>query len=215
MDAQAALPHHARVHAQGGHARPRHDVPHLHGSGQPRFRLRGGHGAEIPRRTRAAAGGYGAVRQLAVHRGRAQRLPQLPLTDLGRHRPGPHRHVAVRVRGRHGLRALRGVHAGRADVLRKTARPDGRRLGAVVPRFHGWPATGTARRETDGRGLGRPPDDRFPGGATEAVPGDARRRRRPVGRAVRAYHQPSAGTSPGTGRWTNAYSCATRCRALG
>ena len=90
LDAQGPLRDHARVHAEEGRARPRHDAAHLHDPGQPRLRVRGRHGQEVPGRPRAAAGRDRAVRQLAVHRGPAQRLRQLPQPHLDRHRPRPH-----------------------------------------------------------------------------------------------------------------------------
>src|SRR5215218_196487 len=68
-DAEAPLRHHAQLHAEGGLARARHDVPHRDRAGEPRFRLRGRHGQEAARLARAAAGRDGAVRELALHRG--------------------------------------------------------------------------------------------------------------------------------------------------
>ena len=38
-DAQGPLQDHDRLYAEGRHARPRHDVPHLHGAGEPRLLL--------------------------------------------------------------------------------------------------------------------------------------------------------------------------------
>ena len=38
VDAQGPLQDHARLHAEEGHARPRHDAAHLHRAGQPRLR---------------------------------------------------------------------------------------------------------------------------------------------------------------------------------
>ena len=70
----------------------------------------------------AAADRHGAVRQFAVHRRQAERLPVVPLRDLARHRQRPHRHAAVRLRGRHGLRALCRLGARRADVFRQARR---------------------------------------------------------------------------------------------
>ena len=37
-DAQEPLRHHDRLHAEGWQPRPRHDVPLVHGAGEPRFR---------------------------------------------------------------------------------------------------------------------------------------------------------------------------------
>ena len=52
----------------------------------------------------AAAGRDRALRQLAVLRGQGERLAVLAGADLAGHRPGAHRHAALRLRGRHGLR---------------------------------------------------------------------------------------------------------------
>ena len=49
-DAEGPLQDHDRLHAEGRHARPRHDVPHLHGADQPRLLLRSRHGEEAARR---------------------------------------------------------------------------------------------------------------------------------------------------------------------
>ena len=59
--------------------------------------------------------------------GAAERLPQLPQPRLDRYRSRPLRHPAVRVRGRHGLRALRRARARRADVFRLPRRQVHRR----------------------------------------------------------------------------------------
>ena len=69
-----------------GTLRPRHDVPHLHGAGEPRLRLRSRHGEEAARVAGAAAGRNRAVRQFAFHRRQAERLSVLALGDLARHR---------------------------------------------------------------------------------------------------------------------------------
>ena len=95
----------------------------------------------------AAAAGHRAVRQFAVHRGPAERLPVLPRPCLDRHRQRPLRHPAGDVRGRLRLRALRRV-AGRpgADVFRLSQRRLHRRRRQPLPRLHGragcttWPA---------------------------------------------------------------------------
>ena len=129
----------------------------------------------------AAAGGDRALRLLAVLRGPGQRLAVLAGAHLARHRPGPHRHAALRVRGRHGLRALRRLRARRADVLRLPRRALHRRAGAVLPRLPRRPAAGAAGREADAQRLGRPPDHALPRGAHQALHGDARRRRRARG----------------------------------
>ena len=146
LDAQGPLSHHARLHAQEGQSRPRHDAAHLHHPGQSRLRVRGRHGAQVPGRPGAAAGRHGDVRQLAVHRGQAERLPQLSQPHLDRHRSRSLRHAAVRVRGRHGLRALCRLRARRADVLRLPRRPLHRRERPELSRLPRRPAAGAAGR---------------------------------------------------------------------
>ena len=85
----------------------------------------------------------------------------LPQPHLVRHRPAPHRHAAVRVRGRLRLRALRRLHARRADVLRVPRRQVHRRRRAELPRFPRRQAARAARRAADARATGsttsRPP----------------------------------------------------------
>ena len=82
--AQGPLRDHAQLHAEGRQPRPRHDAAHLHHPGQPRLFVRSRHGEEVPRRPGAAAGGDGAVRQLAVHRGQAQRLSRASAATSGK-----------------------------------------------------------------------------------------------------------------------------------
>ena len=89
--------------------------------------------------------------------------------DLAGHRPGADRHAALRLRGRHGLRALRRLRARRADVLRLPRRPLHRRARPVVPRLPRRAAAGAARREADALGLGRPSDDDLPRGAASSA----------------------------------------------
>ena len=179
-DAEGPLQDHDRLHAEGRHARPRHDVPHLHGADQSRLLLRSRHGEEAARLARAAAGRDRAVRQLAVHRRQAERLPLVPLGNLARHRQSARRHAAVRVRGRHGLRALRRLRARRADVFRQARGRIYRRVRTCRSAIC-WPAscraTATARHAV---GLGQPRLDDFPRGAAEALSRNARRRCRAV-----------------------------------
>ena len=85
-DAQGPLQDHDQLHAEGRPVRPRHDVPDLHGADQSRLLVGSRHGQEAARLGRAAAGRHRAVRQFAVHRRQAQRLPVVPLRDLARHR---------------------------------------------------------------------------------------------------------------------------------
>ena len=62
--------------------------------------------------------------------GKPNGYQELPQPHLGRHRPAPHRHAAVRVRGRLRLRALLRLCARCADVLRLPRRPVYRRRRA-------------------------------------------------------------------------------------
>ena len=186
LDAQGALPDHARLHAQEGRHGARHDGPHLHGAGQSGLRVGIRHGAQDAGRSRAPAGRDGPVRQLALRRGQAQRLLLLSQPCLGGHRPGSLRHPALRLRGRHELRALCRLRARRADVLRLPRRHLCRCERPVLPRLSRRKPAGAARREADDVGLGGPPDDAVPGGPAQALYRDARRRRRAVAAAVRA-----------------------------
>ena len=81
--------------------------------------------------------------------GKAERLAVVAGADLAGHRPGAHRHAALRLRGGHGLRALRRLRARRADVLRLPRRQLPRRSRPVVPRLPRRPPAGAARREAD------------------------------------------------------------------
>ncbi len=56
-DAQGPLQADGCLHAKGRHPWHADDAPDLHGSGEPRFRVRGRHGAEDARGAGAAAGG--------------------------------------------------------------------------------------------------------------------------------------------------------------
>ena len=126
------------------------------------------------------------VRPLAADRGQAQRLSELPQPYLGGHRPAPHRHAAVRVRGRLRLRALLRLCARRADVFRLPRRQIYRRRRAELPRFPARRAARAARREAAAERLGRPSVDRFPRSAPEELPRNARRRWRALGADLRA-----------------------------
>ena len=142
-DAQGPLQHHAPLHAQGRRLWAGDDVPHLHGAGESRFLQRSRHGQEIPRRPGAAAGGHRAVRQFAVPRRPAQRLPVLSQPDLDRCRQCALGHAALGVRGRHGLRALCRLRARCADVFRLSRRQIYRRRRQELPRFSGRQRSGT------------------------------------------------------------------------
>ena len=136
-DAEGPLRDHARLHAEGRRLWAGDDVPDLHGPGQFRFRLRSRHGEEIPRGARAAAGRDRALRQFAVPRGQAERLPVLSQPHLDRCRQCARRHAALRVRGRLRLRALCRLRARCADVFRLSRRPLYRCRRQIVPRFPG------------------------------------------------------------------------------
>ncbi len=168
-----------------GKLRPRHDVPHLHGADEPRLLLRSRHGEKAARRAGAAAGRDRAVRQLAVHRRQAQRLPVVPLGDLARHRQPARRHAAVGVRAGHGLRALRRLCARRADVFHQARRQLHRRVRQIVPRPSRRQARFPATRATISDWANHV-STIFPGGAAQALHRDARLRRRAVAPAAGA-----------------------------
>ena len=110
------------------------------------FSLGSRHGQEAARVAGAAAGRDRLVRQFAVHRRQAERLPVVPLGNLARHRCRPRRHAAVDVRAGNGVRALGRLCARRADVFRQARRHLYRRRRPVVPRSAG----GQARRSLPG-----------------------------------------------------------------
>ncbi len=169
LDAQRPLSDHARLHAQARHAGARHDEPNLHSTGQSGLCRRSGHGPQVSGRHCAAARGDGAVRQLALHRKPAKRLPELSQPHLDRHRPGPLRRSAAGLRGRLRLRALCRLRARCADVFRLSGRHLSRCLRPVVPGFPRRSPAGPAGRNPALGGLGRPSDDGVPGGSAEAL----------------------------------------------
>ena len=172
---------------------------------------------------RAAAGRDRAVRQLAVHRRQAERLPVVPLRNLARHRQRARRHAAVGVRARHGLRALRRLRARRADVFRQARRQLHRRVGQLVPRSSrrqaACPAsappcrTGPTTSRRFFRRCGSSATSRC--AAPTAGRGAGCRRCRRSGSACSTTTTAStpAGTSSRTGPRRSARSCATTCRS--
>ena len=185
----------------GGRARPRHDAPHLHGAGQPRLRRRSGHGGEAPRVPGVAAGGDRAVRQLALHRGQAQRLPFHARAGLDGHGPGPHRHPRRGVRAGLRLRALRRMGARRAHVFRGAERQVAGRGRPELPRLHGGPPRRRARGRARHHGrLRRPRHHRLHRRPPQALPGDARRRRGRPGHADGGARRCGSGCSTTTRR---------------
>ena len=141
-DAQGPLRHHAQLHAEGRRLWAGDDVPHLHGAGESRFRVRSRHGEEIPRRPGAAAGGDRAVRQFAVPRRQAERISLIPRhiwTDVDNARAGMLPWV---FEDGMWLRALCRLRARCADVFRLSRRQIYRRGGQELPRFsrrHAFP----------------------------------------------------------------------------
>ena len=131
-DAQGPLQDHDRLHAEGRPIRPRHDVPDLHGADQSRLLLGSRHGQEAQGLGGAAADSDRAVRQFAVHRRQAQRLPVVPLRNLARYRQCTLGHDSLGVRGRHGIRALGRLRARCADVFRQARRRLYRRRRLLV-----------------------------------------------------------------------------------
>ena len=89
------------------------------------------------------------------------------------------RHAALRVRGRHGLRALCRLRARRADVFRQARRLH-RHVRPVVPRSAQGQAARPSGPARDAVGLGQSRLDDFPRGAAEAFPRNARLGRRAV-----------------------------------
>ena len=118
-NAQRALSHHDRLHAQGREVRSRYDVPHVHGADESGLLIRSRHGEEAAGLARAAAGGDGDVRQFTLHGGQTQRLSVVPVRDLARHRSRSLRHAAVGVRTGYGVRPVRRLRSLGADVFRQ------------------------------------------------------------------------------------------------
>ena len=144
------------------------------------------YGRQVPRLAGAAADRHGAVCRFALCRRQAQWIFKLPQPGLDRYRQQPHRHAALGVRVRDGLRTLRGLDAGRADVLCPPRGPLYRRGRKILPRLHGRQIAGPGRRlPTPGR-LGRSSDHRVSRSASETFPGNARCRRRPMASFVRS-----------------------------
>ena len=149
---------------------------------------------EAARLARAAADRDGALRQLALHRRQAERLPVDAHRDLARHRQRPHRHAAVRVRGRLRLRALCRLGARRADVFRLARRRP--TTTSPAPRSATFSPASLAAlpgERRDALRLGEPRLDAVPRGAPQALSGDARRRCRAAGahrRALRLLDRP-------------------------
>ena len=94
-NAEIALRDHDPLHAEGRHQGPRHDVPHLHDPGESRLRERSRHAPQDAGVAEAAAAVDGAVRQLALHRGPAERAAELARRHLARHRQPALRPAAV------------------------------------------------------------------------------------------------------------------------
>ncbi len=82
-DAEIALRDHVALHAEGRQSRPRHDVPDLHRAGQSRFLRRSRHAPKDARLDGAAADRHRNLRQLALHRGQAERAAELALARSG------------------------------------------------------------------------------------------------------------------------------------
>ena len=114
----------------GRHPRHADDVPDLHGAGEPRLRLRGGHGAEVARGLALQPVATALFANSPFFDGEVNGWQVLAAPDLARPRPGAHRHAALRLRGRHRVRALRRLRARRADVLRLPRRALHRRAAA-------------------------------------------------------------------------------------
>ena len=186
LDAQGPLQDHAPLHADARQPRPRHDDAHLHRAGQSRLRLGNRHGPQDAHRHGLAADCDGALRQLALRRGQAQRLPQLSQPRLDRYGPRSLRPALVRLRARHGVRALCRLRARRAHVFRGARRRLRGRGGRILPRLPRRRPAPASRRAADDEGLGGSPDHGVPRGAPQDLHRDARDRQRAVGQDLLA-----------------------------
>ena len=83
---------------------------------------------------------------------------------------------ALRLRARHGLRALCRLCARHAHVLRLPRRRLHRCKRPILPRFHGGKTAGTSRRAAAHGRLDRPSHHRFPRGAAQALSSRCARR---------------------------------------
>ena len=168
--AEIALRHHDALHAEGRRQRPRHDVPHLHHPGEPRFRRRSRHGEEDARRPGAAADRHRALRQLALHRGQAQRLPVLsaprsgstPTATAPACCPSPSRTASASSATSTGRSTCRCISSSAATSYHDVA-------GASFRDLLAGRLAGAARRARDAVRLGQSPVDALPRGAPEAA----------------------------------------------
>jgi hypothetical protein len=142
VDAQGPLQDHARIHAQARRLWPGHDVAHLHRAGEPGFRLRSRHGEEIPRVLALQPIATALFANSPFTEGPAQRLPELPFAGLDRHRPGPHRHAALRLRDGFGFERYVDYAL---DVPMYFVYRDGKYIdgSAELPRVPGRPIAGS------------------------------------------------------------------------
>ena len=130
---------------------------------------------------RAAAGDHRAVRQFAVHRRQAQRLPLGALGDLARHRRG-------RAPACCRSPSSRAWASSATSITRSTCRCISSSAATSITtspaRASATCSTGrlaaAAGRARDDLRLGEPPVDDLSRGAAEALSRDARRRRRPA-----------------------------------
>ena len=113
---------HGALHAEGRHARPRHDVPHRTVQANLDFSSE----ADMVAKLRVGLALQPMITALFANSpftdGKLERPAVGALGNLARHRHGAHRHAALRLRARHGLRALRRLRARRADVFRQARR---------------------------------------------------------------------------------------------
>ena len=183
VDAEGPLRDHAPLHADGRHARPRHDDAHLHGAGQSGLRLRSGHAC-------ASCASALLLQPLAT-----ALFANSPFTE-GR----PNGFLSYRAHvwtdtdnQRSGIPAVffedgfgfeRYAEWLIDEVPMYFVYRDGDYIdvaGAIVPRVHGRAAAQPGRHRADGRRFRRSRDHRLHRCPAEAVPGNARRRRR-IGR---------------------------------
>ena len=207
-----------------GPARPRHDVPLLHGAGESRLRLGSRHGEEAARVAGAAAGRHRAVRQFAVHSKASPTASSRFRSEIWLD-TDPDRTGMLPFAFEEGFGFERYVDYA-LDVPMYFVFRDGHYInvaGESFRAFHGGQAAAAAGRAADAQGLGGPPDDDLPRGAAEAVPRDARRRSGPwrrlcalpalwIGLLYDDGRSMPPGTWSRTGPPRSARRCATRCR---
>ena len=181
---RSAATDHARLHAEGRQARPRHDVPHRTVQVNLDFATE----ADMVRKMRVSLALQPVATALFANspftEGKPNGFLSMRSRDLARHRPRPHRHAAVRVRA--PASASSATSSGRS-TCRCTS-------STAAARYHD--VAGASFRDFLAGRLAALPGERptltdwanhlstaVPGGPPEALPRDARRRWRAAGAA--------------------------------